>query len=69
MPETITRSYDPLLISTWSMWGVRNDAISPVTTTSASKPAAAHFTISSVAIPVGRRMRISSLNIREIKTL
>jgi hypothetical protein len=51
------------------MWGVRNDAISPVITISASKPVAAHFTISFVAAPVGRRMRISFLNIPEIKTL
>jgi hypothetical protein len=42
---------------------VRKEAISPVTTTSASIPDAAAVTRSRVAEPVGRRIRIVNENI------
>ncbi|OPY41728.1 MAG: hypothetical protein A4E42_01740 [Methanoregulaceae archaeon PtaU1.Bin222] len=67
IPGTITISYFSLERSAESWAGVRNDAISPVTTTLASSPSAASVTICRVALPVGRRIRINLLNITEVK--
>jgi hypothetical protein len=63
----MTMSYVPCRRREASFSGVRKEAISPVTATRASYPVAAFRTIPAVALPVGRRRRISAFIIRKVK--